>query len=319
MITENAAQSEQSEDFYQSRNGSKPKIIPRVDPVVYAQTANPGLIAEDLQARYEQQGFLVIDNVFNEREVDCFKQELKRLNDDEKIKASAEAITELSSDELRSLFKIHEVSPVFKRLAADNRLAGLAQHLLNDRVYIHQSRLNYKPGFRGKEFYWHSDFETWHVEDGMPRMRALSMSIILTENDQHNGPLMLVPGSHKKFVVCEEETPENHYSVSLKKQEYGIPSDECLASLVADGGIVSANGKPGSVLIFDSNVMHGSNSNITPWPRSNLFFVYNAINNRVTWPFCGLLPRPEYLCSRKNIRVIEPRPFIAAADQLIYA
>src|SRR3546814_10756649 len=44
------------------------------------------------------------------------------------------------------------------------------------------SRLNYKPGFKGKEFYWHSDFETWHVEDGMPQMRALSMSILLAEN-----------------------------------------------------------------------------------------------------------------------------------------
>ena len=319
MITESAEQSEQSEDFYQSRNGDKPKIIQRVDPVVYAQTANPSLIAEDFQAHYERQVFLILDNVFNEREVDSFRQELNRLNDDKEIKASAEAITELSSDEIRSLFKIHEISLVFKRLAADNRLAGLAQHLLNDRVYIHQSRLNYKPGFRGQEFNWHSDFETWHVEDGMPRLRALSMSIILTENDQHNGPLMLIPGSHKKFVVCEEETPENHHSVSLKKQEYGIPSDECLACLVADGGIVSAIGKPGSVLIFDSNVMHGSNSNITPWPRSNVFFVYNALSNRVAWPFCGLSPRPEYLCSRKAIRAIEPRPFNAAVGQSIYA
>src|SRR3546814_3200003 len=58
-----------------------------------------------------------------------------------------------------------------RRLAADERLAGVARFLLDDTVYIHQSRLNYKPGFQGKEFYWHSDFETWHVEDGMPRMR----------------------------------------------------------------------------------------------------------------------------------------------------
>lgn len=62
------------------------------------------------------------------------------------------------------------------------RLLDIAQFLLDDEVYIHQSRLNYKPGFRGKEFYWHSDFETWHVEDGMPRLRALSISITLTEN-----------------------------------------------------------------------------------------------------------------------------------------
>lgn len=309
MITENTTQPEQCEDVYRSRRGEKPRIIQRQDPVVYAQSVNPALLSEVLQKRYEEQGFLILDGVFSESEVDSFNEELKRLSNDEAVKSSVEAITELSSAEIRSIFKIHEISPVFKKLASDARLAGLAQHLLNDRVYIHQSRINYKPGFQGKEFYWHSDFETWHVEDGMPRMRALSLSIVLTENTPHNGPLMLIPGSHKKFVVCEKETPENHYAFSLKKQEYGIPGDDCLASLVADGGIVSATSKPGSVIVFDSNVMHGSNSNITPLPRSNVFFVYNAICNRVERPFCKLPPRPEYISSRKDIRVIEPAPF----------
>ena len=53
----------------------------------------------------------------------------------------------------------------------------IAEQILGSQVYIHQSRVNLKPGFKGKEFYWHSDFETWHIEDGMPRMRALSCSI----------------------------------------------------------------------------------------------------------------------------------------------
>src|SRR3546814_19786785 len=86
-----------------------------------------------------------------------------------------------------------------------------------------QSRLNYKPGFVGKEFYWHSDFETWHVEDGMPQMRALSMSILLAPNTVLNGPLMIIPGSHRKYLTCVGETPEDHYRSSLKKQEYGVP------------------------------------------------------------------------------------------------
>src|SRR3546814_18361378 len=88
----------------------------------------------------------------------------------------------------------------------------------SDLVYIHQSRLNYKPGFKGKEFYWHSDFETWHVEDGMPRMRALSMSVLLAENTTHNGPLMLIPGSHQTYLTCVGETPDAHYLSSLKRR-----------------------------------------------------------------------------------------------------
>ncbi|MFB2351798.1 phytanoyl-CoA dioxygenase family protein, partial [Priestia megaterium] len=74
------------------------------------------------------------------------------------------------------------------RLAADERLVAIANHILGDEVYLHQTRLNYKPGFDGKEFYWHSDFETWHTEDGMPRMRAISMSVQLVDNFAFNGP-----------------------------------------------------------------------------------------------------------------------------------
>ena len=291
-------------DMYPSRNGQSSKLVERQDPTVYAAKETRPPIDQSLIDSYDKQGFVVLDNVFTSEEADSFQQELERLRTDPEIKNSGEVITEPNSNDIRSVFRVHENSPLFKALSADTRLADLARFLLNDEVYIHQSRLNYKPGFRGKEFYWHSDFETWHVEDGMPRMRALSMSITLTENFEHNGPLMLIPGSHKQYVVCEGETPDNHYLASLKKQEYGVPSDTCLKTLATEGGVVSATSKPGSVIVFDCNVMHGSNGNITPFPRSNVFFVYNAIGNKVVKPFCNQAPRPEHICTRENISPI---------------
>jgi len=288
-------------DDYASRDGQKAKLVDRQDPVVYATTEQKPPIDQSFIDTYNKQGFIVLDDVFSPDEVSAYQQELERLRADPEIQQSGEIISEPSSDDLRSIFRVHENSPVFKTLAADKRLADLTRYLLDDEVYIHQSRLNYKPGFRGKEFYWHSDFETWHIEDGMPRMRALSMSITLTENFDNNGPLMLIPGSHKHYVVCEGETPENHHLASLKKQEYGVPSDDCLKALVEQGDIVSVTGKPGNVTVFDCNTMHGSNGNITPQPRSNAFSVYNALSNKVVNPFCAQAPRPEYICTRKNI------------------
>lgn len=291
-------------DAYPSRDGQRAKMVDRQDPAVYASTETRPPIDQSLIDSYDKHGFVVLDNVFTTEEVNGFQQELERLRTDPQVRESGETITEPSSNDIRSVFRVHENSPLFKSLSADERLADLARYLLNDDVYIHQSRLNYKPGFRGKEFYWHSDFETWHIEDGMPRMRALSMSITLTENHDHNGPLMLIPGSHRQYVVCEGETPDNHYLESLKKQEYGVPSDDCLEALAAQGGIVSATSKPGSVIVFDCNVMHGSNGNITPFPRSNVFFVYNAMSNKVVNPFCNQTPRPEHICTRDNIQPI---------------
>src|SRR5690606_15131011 len=192
------------------------------------------------------------------------------------------------------------------RRSADERLAGVASFLLNDEVYVHQSRLNYKPGFKGKEFYWHSDFETWHTEDGMPRMRALSMSVRLAENTPNNGPLMVIPGSHKTHVTCVGETPDDHYRQSLKKQEYGVPDEMSLADLAHEHGIVAPTGKPGTVIVFDCNTMHGSNGNITPFPRSNAFLVYNAVSNALAAPFGVEKPRPEFIAARGAPQAIRP-------------
>ncbi len=287
-------------DLYPSRDGSPARLADRLDPVVYAQDRTNCPVDAGCIDAYERDGFMVLHDVFSPDEVALLQEEQVRLRCDDSVRRSPETITEFSSLDVRSIFRVHEVSPVFERLAADARLSDLARYILDDEVYIHQSRLNYKPGFRGKEFYWHSDFETWHVEDGMPRMRALSMSITLTENFDHNGPLLLVPGSHRRYAVCAGRTPENHHLLSLKKQEYGVPSDGCLEELVREGGIVTALGKPGSVIVFDCNTMHGSNGNITPHPRSNAFFVYNAVTNKVGAPFSGQAPRPEHICTRER-------------------
>ena len=290
-----------SKDHYPSRRNKTAHLIERKDPTIYAPVMSDGPLATGQVISYADNGFLILEDVFSVEEIQQFQQEMERLRTDNAIKTAPETITEPDSGDVRSVFRIHQISPLFSKLAADPRLAEIARFLLDDQVYIHQSRLNYKPGFRGKEFYWHSDFETWHVEDGMPRMRALSMSITLTENFEYNGPLMLIPGSHRQYAVCEGETPDNHHQQSLKRQEYGVPSDLLLKQMVNKGGIVTATGKPGSVIIFDCNLMHGSNGNITPDPRSNVFFVYNALSNRVQAPFCNQPPRPEHICSRDSI------------------
>ena len=295
-------------DLYPSRYGQPARLMERLDPVIYSRPDAPPPVAQAVIEDYDKNGFVVLEDVFSPAEVQALQEEARRLRDDEELTGLEQTITEPESNAIRSIFRVHQdISPLFERLMSDRRLVDLARYILNDDIYIHQSRLNYKPGFRGKEFYWHSDFETWHVEDGMPRMRALSMSITLTENTPHNGPLMLVPGSHRKFAVCTGETPDNHYKQSLKKQEYGVPADQCLEQLVQQGGLQAAMGRPGSVIVFDCNTMHGSNSNISPFPRSNLFFVYNAMSNQVVKPFCGLTPRPEFIATRRNITPVTPR------------
>ncbi|MBN68209.1 MAG: ectoine hydroxylase [Gimesia sp.] len=289
-----------SKDLYPSRVKPQPEFLERTDPVVYGSSEDGPLTAGQLN-QFERDGFLILPDFFSQAEIDACNAELARLKESAATRRRSEAIVEPDCDELRSLFAIHhaEISPFFSEVAQDERIAGMVMQILDSEVYLHQSRVNLKPGFAGKEFYWHSDFETWHVEDGMPRMRAISCSLLLTDNYEFNAPLMLMPGSHRKYVSCVGETPEDHYLTSLQKQELGIPDKDSLRELVDEHGIIQGEGPAGTLVLFDCNTMHGSNGNITPFPRSNLFFVYNSVWNQLDEPFGQKKYRPEFIASRK--------------------
>src|SRR5690606_35971685 len=190
---------------------------------------------------------------------------------DPDVRARPQSVLEPDSDALRSLFEVHVGDGPLAALARDERLAGAARQLLGSDVYVHQSRVNLKPGFRGEVFDWHSDFETWHTEDGMPRMRALRCSVLLTPNHGNNGPLLASAGSHQWFVACVGEPPDRRFEQSLRRQEVAVPGERSLRAFAGGGRIEAWMGAPGTVVFFDCDRMHGSNSNITPEPRPNVF------------------------------------------------
>ncbi|HEX7052753.1 MAG TPA: ectoine hydroxylase [Burkholderiales bacterium] len=302
-----------SPDIYQSRVDAETAIVPRQDPVVYSPAGGPGLSQHQLK-RYEKDGFILLKGFFSEAEAALFLAEANRLCADPAIRARDEAVREPDGDTVRSVFRVHRLSELYRRLAADRRLVDIARQILGSEVYIHQSRVNLKTGFFGRDFYWHSDFETWHVEDGMPRMRAVSCTLLLSENNEFNGPLMLMPGSHMHFISCVGETPQDHYKASLRKQEVGIADPVALGFLAERGGLQAMKGPAGSVVFFDCNTMHGSNSNISPYPRANLFMVYNSVENRLEPPRRGLRPRPEFIAAREDAGPVAPQENRFVAD-----
>jgi len=284
------------DDPYPSRRGEPPALLPRVDPVVHGP-ADAGPLTADQVAAFDEHGVVVLPDVFSPQEVadlDAALDDLVRAVDP----TAPEVIQEPESEEIRSIFAFHERRGPLAEVVRDERLAGAARQLLASDVYVHQSRVNRKPGFRGKDFQWHSDFETWHTEDGMPAMRCLSATVALTDNEPWNGSLLVMPGSHRWFVTCPEPTPPANHERSLRKQEVGVPDEGSLTRLFEQHGIEQCTGRAGSVVLFDCNVMHGSSSNISPLPRRNLFLVFNSVENALEEPFSAPQRRPTHIASR---------------------
>lgn len=285
-------------DSYPSRIEPTSRLIERRDPVVYGH--NPGPLSDAGLQSFSRDGFLQMRGILGPSEIEAVHNELSEMVARPEVRQDERTIIEPASNEVRSMFQVHETSHIISRLAADKRIVEAARQILGSDVYVHQSRVNFKPAFEGKDFSWHSDFETWHTEDGMPAMRAVSFSISLTENYTYNGPLLLIPGSHRIYVTCVGETPEDNYRSSLQLQKLGVPEHEHLRTLYKKAGrrIEVCTGEPGDVTVFDCNTMHASPSNISPVPRSNIFLVFNSVENTPVEPFAAPKRRPDYLASR---------------------
>ncbi|WP_217162783.1 ectoine hydroxylase [Streptomyces sp. AC512_CC834] len=284
-------------DLYPTR-GATEVATPRQDPVVWGSPDAPGPVSRgDLQS-LDRDGFLAIDQLIGPDEIGEYQRELERLTSDPAIREDERSIVEPKSQEIRSVFEVHKISEIFAKLVHDERVVGRARQILGSDVYVHQSRINVKPGFGASGFYWHSDFETWHAEDGLSNMRTISVSIALTENYDTNGGLMIMPGSHKTFLGCAGATPKDNYKRSLQMQDAGIPSDEALTKMASEYGVKLFTGKAGSATWFDCNCMHGSGDNITPFPRSNVFIVFNSVENTAVEPFSAPIRRPDFIGAR---------------------
>ncbi|CAJ1401953.1 unnamed protein product [Effrenium voratum] len=152
------------------------------------------------------------------------------------------------------------------------------------------------------------DFETWHAEDGMPKPRSLSAVIFLDKNAEHNGALMVIPGSHKSFLRCSGRQKNANWEKSLQSQVYGTPSEDHIRQLAEKQGIKHCVGEAGDVLFFDSNLLHASSGNRSPFSRRNLFVAFNSWTNRLQAPFYAEEKRPEHVAHRERITRCDRTP-----------
>lgn len=286
-------------DPYPTRDKSEGALIRRAEPVVHQAWSENAPLSKEQVAEFERTGVLVLTDVFSAHELNILRAASERLAMNRDKLDPARLLREAESDELRTLFGVHDLDNTLKQTAEHPHIVEMMQFLLNDEVYIHQSRLNFKSPQYGSGFEWHSDFETWHAEDGMPGMRAISATILLTDEISADGSLKYMPGSHKTFVACPGETPEAGYKQNLRTQAVGKPPALLLDLLEESNGIEELTAPAGSVVLFDCNVMHGAGKNTTDLMRANLFFVYNAVSNALNSPYEANQTRPAFLAERQ--------------------
>jgi ectoine hydroxylase len=231
---------------------------------------------------FDELGYLFLPDCFSEEEVAALRQEAEAI-----YKSDRQEVWREKSGAPRTAFAAHTYNEAFRLLGAHPRLIEPLEQLFGEKVYMHQFKINAKSAFDGEVWQWHQDYGTWARDDGMPEPRAMNISVFLDEVMPINGPLMLVPKSHRAGVL-----PAGH-----DKQTTSYPlwtlDQETVTRLVEDGGIVAPTGKPGAVLMFHGNLVHGSSGNITPYPRKIVYLTLCAVSNHIRKP-----TRPDWIAHR---------------------
>ncbi|MEO7150191.1 MAG: phytanoyl-CoA dioxygenase family protein [Burkholderiaceae bacterium] len=248
--------------------------------------------------RFDRAGYLFFPGRFSADEVRTLTDAVPELY----RRREVYNVREKGKDAVRTNFAAHLVSEPFARLARHPRMIEPVQELLGERLYMHQFKINGKAAFDGDVWQWHQDYGTWLNDDQMPTERAMNVAIFLDDVTPFNGPLMFIPGSHKKGVVDAKHdltttsyplwTVDNDLIRQLVQRAGGAGHFDAEGRHVP-GGIVSPTGPAGSMILFHSCLVHASGSNLSPHHRVAVYLSLCAVSNHIRRH-----KRPEYIAHR---------------------
>jgi ectoine hydroxylase len=258
------------------------------------------LTAEQLRA-FDQQGYLFMPRCFAEEEVAALRAEAEGI-----LRQDRQEVWREKTGAPRTAFAAHTYNEAFRLMAQHPRLVEPLQQLFGEPVYVHQFKINAKAAFEGDVWQWHQDYGTWARDDGMPDARAMNIAIFLDAVLPINGPLMLIPKSHKHGTLTAGHD-KSTTSYPLWTLDNDTVTRLAAEAAGADGvGIVAPTGRPGSVLMFHGNLVHASPPNITPYPRKIVYLTLCAVSNHIT-----KFSRPEWIAHR------DFTPIVPVADDAL--
>jgi ectoine hydroxylase-related dioxygenase (phytanoyl-CoA dioxygenase family) len=188
----------------------------------------------------------------------------------------------------------HKRDPFFWEVLRHSAMTEVLCDLLGPDTNLLTSKLNTKAPGGGRAVEWHQDWAFYpHTNDHL-----LAFGLMLEDVNLANGPLMVIPGSHKGPVL-------NHHMNGVFAGAID-PDDPLFDRRRA----VTLTGRAGSMTVHHVRTLHGSGPNVSDRARKILFYEIAAAH---AWPLLGSGSYFHTLGQRKfwddlNDRMISGRP-----------
>jgi ectoine hydroxylase-related dioxygenase (phytanoyl-CoA dioxygenase family) len=185
---------------------------------------------------------------------------------------------------LRRLMHPEDRHPIYKAMFHHPGLIKVLQQLLGPSVRHKGLKMNLKPGGGGEPVEWHQDWAFYpHTNDDV-----CVLAIMLDDVDMDNGPLLVVPGSHKGKIYDHHQ--DGYFAGAVTDAEGAEAFKQA----------VPLTGKAGDITIHHARTLHGSASNLSNRYRRLLFITARAGD---AWPICEKIDFEKF---NKELLVGEP-------------
>ena len=227
-------------------------------------------------AQYRKDGYVLVEGVLEDETLAA----LRRVTDD--IVASAagaeghtnildlEASHTPDAPRVRRIKQPHLADPFYRELAAHAGIMAALEPLIGKHIRLRAGgKINMKSPDYGAPVEWHQDWAFYpHTNQDV-----LAVGILLDDMNADNGPLLVLPGSHRGPV-------HDHHSHGAFCGAIDTASEELDVS-----GARELHGRAGSITIHHARLVHGSGMNKSDRQRRVLFFEYAAAD---AWPLAGI-------------------------------
>src|SRR5579872_1165288 len=206
------------------------------------------MLTDTQRAAYERDGVIVVPDVFTVAEI----AELRAVTDDfVRHSAQVAANDEVydledthspAEPRVRRLKAPHNIHPAYFRASRNAKVVEILADLWGS-VRFDTGKLNMKSAGYGAPVEWHQDWAFYpHTNDDLA-----AVGIMLDDVDMENGPMMVVPGSHKG-PTYDHHGPDGRFCGAMDPARCGIDLSTALPCL----------GKAGSITVHHVRAVHGS-------------------------------------------------------------
>ena len=184
----------------------------------------------------------------------------------------------------------HLWHPAYAAMVRHPNILAVLKKLWGPSIRFDVSKLNLKAAGYGAPVEWHQDWAFYpHTNDDLA-----AVGIMIDDVDEANGPLMVIPGSHKGPIFDHHEGGVFCGAMDPARGEIDFSS------------AVKLMGPAGSITVHHVRAVHGSATNTSGRPRRLLLHQYRAAD---AWPLVALRQdfddfRSKLLCGEDTL---EPR------------